>query len=195
MTRKIVLILGHPETKPDTYCRALFEAYEQGARGAGHEVTAFALAELEFEPVRRHRFGEEEPPEPAILAAEKAVKAADHITFVYPLWFGFMPALLHGFIERVFGEGVAVRKDASKRMGYEKLLTGKSARVIVTMGMPAFFYRWFFGAHSYKALKRNILTFSGAGPVKASFIGMVEENADKRAHWLTKVEALGREGI
>jgi len=197
MTRKILLILGHPETKADTYCRALADAYETGARAAGHEVARFNLADMEFVPVRRHRFDEEEAPEPAIAEAEEALKGADHMVFVHPLWFGMMPALMHGFIERVFTEGVAVRTNKAKRMGYEKLLTGKSARIITTMGMPAIAYRWYFGAHAYKALKRNILAFCGVGPVRATFIGMVdvEAYAGRREKWLARIEELGRRGI
>ena len=70
---------------------------------------------------------------------------------------------------------------------------GKSARLIVTMGMPALWYRWFFLAHGIKGLERNILNFCGVRPVRESYIGLVEaENGTARARWLDRVAALGR---
>ncbi len=62
------------------------------------------------------------------------------------------------------------------------------------MGMPAFVYRWYFGAHSLKSLERNILKFVGIKPIRETLIGMVEGKQETRARWLTKMEALGREG-
>ena len=48
------------------------------------------------------------------------------------------------------------------------------------MGIPAFVYRWFFLAHSLKTLERNILGFFGIGPIKASFIGIIEGMTEKQ---------------
>jgi putative NADPH-quinone reductase len=75
---------------------------------------------------------------------------------------------------------------------WKKLLKGKSARIVVTMGMPAFFYRWYFRAHSLKSLERNILAFCGIAPIKTSLIGMVDGgDGAKREKWLAKMRALG----
>jgi hypothetical protein len=50
------------------------------------------------------------------------------------------------------------------------------------MGMPGFFYRWFYRAHSLKSFERNILRFCGIGPVRATVVGLVESaGARKRA--------------
>ena len=77
----------------------------------------------------------------------------------------------------------------------KRLLKGKTARIVVTMGMPAFIYRWFYGAHSLKSLERNILGFCGIGPIKESLIGMVEApDNTRREKWLEKLRTLGREG-
>jgi putative NADPH-quinone reductase len=83
---------------------------------------------------------------------------------------------------------------AAERNGFpRKLLKGKSARIIVSMGMPAFFYRWYFRAHSLKSLERNILGFCGIGPIRASIIGMVDAmGQEKRDRWLARVQELGR---
>jgi putative NADPH-quinone reductase len=77
---------------------------------------------------------------------------------------------------------------------WKKLLIGKSARIVVTMGMPALVYRWYFGAHSLKSLERNILGLCGIGPIKESLIGMIEaKDPTKRQRWLARMSDLGRE--
>src|SRR5450759_3311453 len=74
------------------------------------------------------------------------------------------------------------------------ILKGKSARIIMTMGMPGWFYRWYFGAHALKLFKRNILHFTGVSPVRSTVYGMVEGvGDDKRKQWLREVEALGHQ--
>ncbi len=71
---------------------------------------------------------------------------------------------------------------------WEKRLTGKSARIAVTMGVPAFFYRWYFGTHGLKGLERNILGFVGIGPIRESLFGMIEGASDaKRRKWLERM--------
>jgi putative NADPH-quinone reductase len=63
------------------------------------------------------------------------------------------------------------------------------------MGMPAFVYRWYFGAHGLKSLQRNILGFVGVRPVRSSLIGMVEAiGAKKRERWLARMYAFGADG-
>ena len=72
-------------------------------------------------------------------------------------------------------------------------LKGRTARLIVTMGMPAFVYRGFYLSHSLEALRRNILGFVGIGPTRTTLIGNIEMLADDRCRqWLEKASALGR---
>ena len=105
-----------------------------------------------------------------------------------------MPAVFKAFLEQVLRPGFAIGKAGSGKMG-EKLLTGRSARIVVTMGMPTFFYRWYFHSHSLKNLERNILAFCGIGPIKTSLVGMIEGQDDSvREKWLEKMRTLGREG-
>jgi putative NADPH-quinone reductase len=103
-----------------------------------------------------------------------------------------MPALLKGFLEQVLRPGFAFEYQ-SKGMP-KKLLTGKSARIVVTMGMPALVYRWYFGAHSLKNLECNIVRFVGIGPIRASLIGMIKGKNARREKWINKMGALGRAG-
>ena len=119
-----------------------------------------------------------------IEQAQRAIQWCDHLVIVYPLWLGTMPALLKGFLEQTMRYGFAL---SLERTGMPKrLLKGKSARLIVTMGMPGWIYRWFFGAHSLKSLERNILRFAGIKPIRESIYGMVEAASDAtRAGWLS----------
>ena len=110
---------------------------------------------------------------------------------MYPLWLGAMPALLKAFLEQVMRPGFAVGKIRSA--SWKKMLAGRSARIVVTMGMPALIYRWFFRAHSLRSLERNILGFVGIGPVKETLIGSVETCGNpEREKWLERLRALGR---
>lgn len=189
---RIVVILGHPK-KGKTLNEALAEAYAAGAEEAGHEVRLFKLAHMQFDPILHEGFSTPQPLEPEIAEAQAAIGAADHIVFVFPLWFGFMPALLKGFIERVFQPGFAIGSKGGKA-NWQPLLHGKSARIIMTMGMPALFYRLWFGAHTIKALKYNILEFCGIKPVKVTLHGMVEAvKLPIREKWLTHARQLGKE--
>ena len=108
----------------------------------------------------------------------------------YPLWLGSMPALLKAFLEQLFRLGFAVLKGGSST-SWKQLLKGKTAHIVVTMGMPAWLYRWFFGAHSLKSLERNILHFVGIKPSRESLIGMIEGEEGNRIAWLSRMLALG----
>jgi putative NADPH-quinone reductase len=104
-----------------------------------------------------------------------------------------MPALLKGFLEQLLRPRFTSGGDKTGKPS--KIFKGKSARIVVTMGMPAFFYRWFYRAHTVKNLKRNILGFCGFGPVKTSLFGMIETvKADKRRKWLGELYELGYQG-
>ena len=101
---------------------------------------------------------------------------------------------MKGFLEQVARPDFAFHSDGSNPFA-QKGLTGRSARVIVTMGMPALVYRWYFRAHSLKSLERNILGFVGIAPINESLIGMVGNMDEKTAKkWFAKMEQLGAEG-
>lgn len=112
------------------------------------------------------------------------------------LLLGSMPAILKGFFEQVFRPGFAFGQagsGAGEMSGgcWKKRLKGRSARIVVTMGMPASVYRWYFGAHGLKNLERNILKFVGIRPVRVSLIGMVEQSDSIRRAWLERMQRLG----
>ncbi len=187
---RIAVIVGQP--KHNSFCEALGDAYRRGAEAGGHVVRLFVLAKMSFDPILHDGFDKEQKLEPDLAEAQAAIVWADHLVLIFPLWFGTMPALLKGFIERVFQLGVVAEKGPGAT-GYRPLMTGRSARIIITMGMPGLVYRWFLGAHALKMLERNILRFVGFGPVRSRLYGTVDVVDDeRRRRWLAEVEAIGR---
>jgi putative NADPH-quinone reductase len=189
----ITLIQGHPDPAGGHLCNALAAAYRRGAEQAGFEVHAIEVARLDF-PLIRNKDDFEHGERPAcIREAQAKIQASGHLVLVYPLWLGTLPALLKGFLEQVFRYDFAFEPQDGGR--FDRKLIGRSARIVVTMGMPALAYRWFYGAHSLKGIERNILKFAGIRPVRESLFGMVENvDAGKRARWLEQMERLGRDG-
>jgi putative NADPH-quinone reductase len=190
MTKSILIIQGHPDPGGNHLCHGLADAYAEGAKAAGHSVERIGVAELDF-PLLRTKESFETGGIPVSLApCQDAIARADHLLIIYPLWLGEMPAILKAFFEQTFRPGFAYAMGAK---GWTRKLSGKSARIVVTIGMPPIFYRWYFGAHGLKCLKRSILGFCGIGPIRDSLFGMVEAASPAtRAKWLEKMRALGR---
>jgi putative NADPH-quinone reductase len=187
---RIAIIVGH--SRKGTFCAALGEAYRRGAAAAGHDARLFVTSAMTFDPVLHEGFERVQPLEPDLVTAHDAMLAADHLVIVFPLWYGGLPAILKGFLERVMQPDLV---EPAKQRVFVRLLKGKSARIIVTMGMPGFVYRWWFGAHALKMLKRNILGFVGVHPVRSTVLGNIEGvGAEGRRRWLAEVEAMGRRG-
>jgi len=105
MSKRILVILGHPVT--DSFCGALSKSYIDGAQAAGNDVRFIALGSVAFDPVLRNGYAIAQALEPDLASAQAMISWAQHIVFVYPLWWGAMPALLKGFIDRVFLRGFA----------------------------------------------------------------------------------------
>jgi len=189
---KIALIQGHPDPHGGHFCNALAAAYAAAAQERGHETQTLEVSCMQFALLRSALDWQEGVPPAEILAAQETLAWAEHLVIVFPLWLGGMPALLKGFFEHALRPGFAIGQAAPGRM-WKKLLKGRSARLIVTMGMPAFFYRLYYRSHSVKSLKRNILEFCGVSPVRTTLVGTVD-SAGARALALAKVQMLGRSG-
>lgn len=192
-TKRIVLIQGHPDTTGPHLCHALAAAYAAGAEDAGHTVRFIQVADLDFPLLRSQQAWEEGALPAGLQQAQTDIRWAEHIVLFFPLWLGDMPALLKGFLEQVARPGFAFEHEAGHATFTKKGLTGRSARVVVTMGMPALIYRWYFRAHSVKSLRRNILGFVGIAPVHETLIGMVGDlKANDASRWLAKLRRLGQ---
>jgi NAD(P)H dehydrogenase (quinone) len=186
----VTIIVGHPQRA--TFCEALAEAYRRGAEKAGHQVHLFKLAELKFEPILWEGYRKEQPLEPDLRSAYNALAASDHWVLIFPLWCGDMPAILKGFLERILQPDLIKRQGTENAMNW-RIFEKKSARVIMTMGMPVSIYRFWYGPHALKLLKYNILNFIGIKPVRETLLGMMAESTDeKRDRWLKQAETMGQ---
>ncbi len=187
--KNIVVINGHPDKKSFNF--ALADAYKKGAKKTKSKISEINVAELDFDP--NLKFGYREPMdlEPDLSDAWEKIKEADHQVWIHPVWWGGFPAILKGFIDRLFlpGEAFKYRKDS---VWWDKLLQGKTARIITTIDQPSWYYRLFFGSPSVKSLKRSILKFCGVKPVSVKYIGSIRDSDEKqRQKWLDEVYKMG----
>lgn len=190
MKRRILILQGHPDPAGGHFGHALSDAYAAAAGAAGHEIRRVEIARLKF-PVLRTRAEWEGKPPLELARTQAAIAWADHIVLFFPLWLGTMPALVKAFLEQVLRPGFALE---TKGCRWVRKLRGKSARIVVTMGMPALVYRGFFLSHGVRGMERNILKFCGISPVKDTFIGLVEGGAGHRRRALEKMGVLGARG-
>ncbi|WP_332660893.1 NAD(P)H-dependent oxidoreductase [Brevundimonas sp.] len=190
MGRRILILDGHPDPDPARYGHALAASYARGAAEIGHVVHRTNLCDLDF-PMLQSRNDWEEGPTPAVvLALQDQLAWAEHIVILYPLWLGEMPARLKALLEQAFRPAFAFGGKAVSPGGGK--LKGRTARIIVTMGMPAAAYRVFYLAHSLRSLKRNILALVGIGPVRDTIVGAVETRSDiSRKRCLAQIRKMG----
>jgi NAD(P)H dehydrogenase (quinone) len=187
---RIVIIVGH--ARKDTFCEALGETYRHGAEAGGHHAALFVTSKMMFDPILHEGFTKIQPLEHDLQMAHDAITEADHLVFIFPLWLGTLPAIFKGFLERTLQPDLV---EPSKKGKFTKILKGKSAHIIMTMGMPGFIYRWYFGAFALRMLKRNILGFVGVSPIRSTIHGMIEAvTQEKRQSWPADAEAMGRKG-
>jgi putative NADPH-quinone reductase len=188
--RKVLVINGHPDGSSSRFCHALAGAYAAGASDGGHSIRRLDLADLQF-PLIMDRATFEGAPPREIMDIQQSITWCDHLVFVFPLWLGGPPARLKGLFEQVFRYGFALPAPGQGK-GIGGMLKGRSARMIVTMGMPAPIFRIVFGAFGVRAIERGILRLCGFGPVGETLIGTVESmSAEQRQTWLKRVGQLG----
>ena len=189
--KKVLIVLGHPNKK--SFCGSLAQAYKQGALDAKAEIKEILVSDLRFDPVLHAGYRQTQELEEDLTRSQSFIKWADHIVFVCPTWWGTMPALLKGFIDRVFLPGFAF-KYREGSVFQDKLLMGKSARLIVTMDAPAWYYRLFYNSAGHNAMKKATLQFCGIKPVKVTTVGHVKGSSPERLKgWIEKVKGYGQQ--
>jgi putative NADPH-quinone reductase len=190
LSKQVLVILGHPAT--NSFCGALANSYSEGAKAAGNEVQFISLGRLSFDPILHNGYNTIQELELDLVAAKEAITWAQHIVFVYPIWWGAMPALLKGFIDRIFLPGFAFKYREGSQF-WDRLLSGRSAHLLVTMDTPPWYFRWIYRMPGHNQMKRTILEFSGIKPVTISSFGPIKgSNLQKREKWLAQVKAYGR---
>lgn len=167
--KNVLVIDGHPDASPERLSGALATAYREGAEAAGHIVQRIDIGASPFPILRNAAEFAARSTEEAIVEAQAAFLKADHVIFIFPLWLGGPPALLKAFLEQVArGQFLLHERKHGFPLGG---LKGRSARVIVTMGMPPLLYRVIFGAHGIKAFTQGILRLAGLSPIRISYFG------------------------
>lgn len=193
MAKRILVINGHPDTRPERFCSALTKAYVEAAAKAGHQVRRIDVGALSFPLLVRFEEFQTPIDNVDIRKAQQDILWAQHLVFIHPLWLGTVPAMLKAFLERVACGGFAF--DTGTAGNPKRALTGKSARLIVTMGMPAVAFRVVFGGYGERAFERGILRLSGVWPVRKTYFGAVELSERHRDHCLATVRRLAQAGL
>lgn len=190
MNKRTAIIIGHPDR--ESYNNALAEAYKKGVEASGAEIKEIIIRDLKFNPNLEFGYRKRTELEPDLLKSQEILKWADHLVWVYPVWWGSVPTIMKGFIDRVLLPGFAFNKRKNS-LWWDKLFTGKSARIICTLDQPAWYYKWVYGNPSHNAMKKLTLHFIGVKYVKITTIGPIRLSKDGfREKWLRKVERLGR---
>lgn len=194
MGSRILVINGHPDPRHERFCWAIAAAYSAGAHESGRLVRRIDIGTLDF-PLLRTMEDFQSPAAPAELKdAQTSIRWADHLVIIHPLWLGGQPAMLRAFLEQVLRYGFALGAPNSAKPG--GLLKGRSAHIIVTMGMPGLIFRLAFGAFGLRALERGVLWLCGFSPIRRTVLGGVDSVSDaRRAAWLKTAYNLGSRGI
>ncbi|KRB52682.1 MAG: NAD(P)H-dependent oxidoreductase [Pseudomonadota bacterium] len=141
------VILAHP--KPASFCASIAKTCVENLTSLGDQVLLRNLYELGFDPCLK---AGELPndlgfaPEPDVVAERALLADIDSFIFVYPFWFNAPPAILKGYVDRVFGMGFGYGPAFG---GTEPLLVGKRLTSFSTSGAPE---HWVNSTGALKAL-------------------------------------------
>lgn len=189
MKKKVLVILGHPDT--ESFCGALTKAYIESAMTAGSEVRDLKLGELNFDPILWKGYNKIQKLEPDLVRSQELIQWSNHMVFIYPNWWGTMPALMKGFFDRVFLPGFAFKYRDNSAF-WDKMLSGRTAQLITTMDTPPLYYRWIYNRPGYNEMKRTILGFCGIKVVKITECAIVRNSTPQmREKWVNIVKRLG----
>ena len=189
--KKILIINGHPDE--NSFCFGLAQAYKKGALSTGAEVQEIIIRNLNFNPNLQFGYQKRTELEPDLLDTWEKIKWANHLVWVHPVWWGGLPAITKGFIDRLFLPGFAFRYRENS-VWWDKLLKGKTAHIITTLDTPGWYYRFVYGRPSVNQLKKTVLGFCGIKPVKVTYVQPIRNSkVEFRNKWLAKVENLGKD--
>ncbi|ATQ76679.1 NADPH:quinone reductase [Massilia violaceinigra] len=184
-SRRVLVIAAH--SSQQTFGSALAAAYAAAATAAGHEARLLELDRLAFDPILHHGYKVVQELEPDLKTAQELITWADHLVFAYPVWWGSIPALLKGFLDRIMLPGFAFKYRKGKAFP-DKLLAGRSAHLLVTMDTPPWYFRLAYRAPAIHQMKKTTLEFCGVTPVKTLLCGPVlDSTPEQRSKWLAQV--------
>ncbi len=187
---KIFILLGNPDA--ETLSGEFATTYEKEAQAAGHEVKRLNIGELHFDPILHKGYKEVQALEPDLLLVQENMRWCDHFVLIYPLWWSGLPALLKGLWDRMYMPGFAFHFHKDGR-GWDRLLKGRTARVIILSKNWPILIRSLFGDYTNE-ISRAILGFAGF-KVRLTEIGDSETlQPSSKAKWIMKIKSLAREG-
>lgn len=187
--RKILIINGHPDKESFNF--ALSKSYKLGAEKVGAEIKEINIRELNFSPNLQFGYRKRTELEPDLLDAQDKIKWANHLVWIYPVWWSSVPAIMKGFLDRILLPGFAFNKRKDS-LWSDKCLTGKTARLICTLDQPAWYYKWMYRNPSHNAMKKGTMNYIGVKKVRITTIGPIRLSKEEfRIKWLKKVERLG----
>lgn len=187
---KVLLLDAHPDR--ESLCAGLARSYLDGATDSGrHEVRFTALRDLHFDSVLKHGYRQGMKLEADLLGQQESIRWSEHLVIVTPVWWMSTPALLKGYFDRVFLPGFAFKHRQNSPL-WDRLLTGRSARVIYTQDSPQWFVRFFRGDAFWRALNHGTLGFAGFAPVRRTVLAQVRKSTPAtRERWLAHARCLG----
>ncbi|HRH58770.1 MAG TPA: NAD(P)H-dependent oxidoreductase, partial [Chitinophagales bacterium] len=166
----------------------------KGAKRAGLEIKVIHICDLNFNPNLQYGYQKRTDLEQDLLDAQEMIKWANHLVWVYPVWWASYPAIMKGFLDRTFLPGFAFAKRENS-VWWDKLLINKSARIISTLDQPSWYYWLVYRQPSTNAMKKLTLEFCGIKPVRVTTIGPIRLSKESyRKNWLEKIETLGYKG-
>lgn len=190
MNKRILVILGH--SVGNSLCGSIADAYTKGAQASGHEVRLISLASLKFDPILHNGYNTIQPLEPDLVDAQEAMLWAEHLVFVYPIWWGSIPAILKGFLDRILLPGFAFKFRPGALMA-DGLLANRTAHLIATMDTPPWYYRLVYRMPGHNQMKRTILEFCGIKTVAITSFGPVKTSSKAtREKWLLRAYTHGQ---
>ena len=189
MSKKIFVLLGHPDT--DSMCCQFAEAYAKGAHDAGNEVRRTNIGDMHFDPILHRGYRVIQELEPDLLEFQADVKWSEHFVIIYPSWWSTMPALLKGLFDRAWLPGFAY-KFLPSGIGWKKLLKGRTATVFVTSDAPPLLARFLFG-DNVNEIRDGILWFAGFKAKIKKCGPMKKISPERKAKWIKTFEKYGRE--
>ena len=163
--------MGHPLT--ESLNGFIADEYEHEAVLRGHEVRVQKLGQMQFDPVLREGYKSIQALEPDLIQAQENLKWCNHWVLIYPVWWGSVPALLKGFLDRTLHPGFAFQS-RKKGIGWDKLLKGRTAEIIATSDAPSFWLRFAYLSSDFTTLRNATLRYCGFSPVRTRRIDRVK---------------------
>lgn len=190
MGKKVLIINGHPDA--NSFNHALTESYINGVKQSDGNIQQINIRDIEFNPNLEFGYRKRTELEPKLLNAIELIKSADHLVWVFPIWWYGYPAIMKGFIDRIFLPGIMFEYVKGKPLP-KGLLKGKTGRIIITADTPRWYDWLYMKSPAINQLKKGTLQFCGVKPIKVTYIAPIKNATNEfRIKSLNKVFELGK---